>query len=260
MLNDVVACTGCGRVLRLDAAFCPNCGRPRGAEPGNTIPGATTLPDDSFSGRWAELRTVIWLFGLLLASSLVLGWVSRIDRSPWPEAITSGIDAVVILAFAIWRYRAILPLLRLPTLTARSFLAVSTVIAISFGTIWTYFAILKSAGFPFIHLAQSFRNAHWSTASMFVLVCLMPAIFEELAFRGVIQSGLERVLDEREALVIQAALFSVLHLTPLIFASHFLIGLCFGYVRRRTGSLYPGMVLHGSWNAFVLAGELYGFA
>ena len=92
---------------------------------------------------------------------------------------------------------------------------------------------------------------------MFVLVSLMPAFVEELGFRGFIQSTLNHVFHEREAWLIQAALFSVLHLSPLIFPSHFLMGLCFGYMRLRTKSLYPGMALHASWNAFVLYKEIF---
>jgi len=87
------------------------------------------------------------------------------------------------------------------------------------------------------------------------LVSAMPAVFEELAFRGVIQTALESVLDRREAWLIQGALFSVLHLTPLSFPSHFLMGLCFGYLRTRSRSLYPGMLLHATWNALVLMAE-----
>jgi len=33
------------------------------------------------------------------------------------------------------------------------------------------------------------------------------------------------------------------------------MGLCFGYLRTRSRSLYPGMLLHAAWNAFVLMAE-----
>ena len=68
---------------------------------------------------------------------------------------------------------------------------------------------------------------------------LTPALFEELAFRGVIQSGLTSVVRSREAWLIQAALFSVLHLSPVVFPSHFVMGLTFGYLRLKSRSLYP---------------------
>ena len=35
-----------------------------------------------------------------------------------------------------------------------------------------------------------------------------------------------------------------------------LMGLCLGYMRRRSRSIYPGMLLHGCWNALVVLGEL----
>ena len=92
---------------------------------------------------------------------------------------------------------------------------------------------------------------------MFLGVSVMPAVFEELAFRGVIQSSLEHVFTGVEAWLIQGALFSVLHLFPIMFPSHFLMGLWLGWLRRRSGSVYPGMLMHGLWNALVLAHELH---
>ena len=67
---------------------------------------------------------------------------------------------------------------------------------------------------------------------------------------------LEHTVDARDAWLIQAALFSVLHPSPIVFPSHFVMGLVFGYLRLRSRSLYPGMVLHTTWNALVLFAEI----
>src|ERR1700678_1459671 len=66
------------------------------------------------------------------------------------------------------------------------------------------------------------------------------SIVEEVAFRG----------------VIQGPLFGLLHLSPLVFPSHMLMGLCFGFLRNRSNSLYPGMLVHGGWNARVIYSEI----
>jgi membrane protease YdiL (CAAX protease family) len=121
-----------------------------------------------------------------------------------------------------------------------------------------YFWLIERLGVPVATVSGTLAEAGWPLWAMLLLISVMPAIFEELAFRGVIQSSLERVFNARDAWLIQAALFSVLHLSPLIFPSHFLMGLCFGYMRRRSRSIYPGMLLHGSWNALVLLEELPG--
>ena len=210
-----------------------------------------------FASHWKEIKQVSWLFGLLLFSSFVLGLTARAITSPRPEAIASGIDAAIVLAFASLHYRDILPLLGLPKLSARGALELLG-LALSFiAVMGAYFVLIQRAGAPILHIATTYKQFGWPVWSMFLLVSAMPALFEELAFRGVIQSALERVLGEREAWIIQAALFSVLHLLPMMFLSHFVMGLCFGYMRRQSKSLYPGMILHAGWNALVLYQELY---
>jgi membrane protease YdiL (CAAX protease family) len=92
---------------------------------------------------------------------------------------------------------------------------------------------------------------------VFLTISIAPAIVEELTFRGLIQSSLERVFSVRDALLIQAALFGILHLLPFMFPSHFLMGLCFGFLRNRSRSLYPGMLMHAAWNAWVISSELH---
>lgn len=250
-------CPACQGALREGALFCSNCGYNGTASP--AIPYRKELQSSTtrFASHWGEIKQVSWLFGLLLFGSFVLGMTARAIASPWPEAIASGIDAAIILTFASLRYRDILPLLGLPRLSARGALELLG-LALSFIAIMgAYFTLIQRAGVPVDHIAPAFKQFGWPVWSMFLLVSAMPAIFEELAFRGVIQSALERVLGEREAWLIQAALFSVLHLLPMMFLSHFVMGLCFGYMRRRSKSLYPGIILHAGWNALVLYQELY---
>jgi membrane protease YdiL (CAAX protease family) len=55
---------------------------------------------------------------------------------------------------------------------------------------------------------------------------------------------------------VQAALVSALHLSPVILVTHFAMGLAFGWVRRLSGSLFPGIMLHGAWNAWVVVSSI----
>jgi membrane protease YdiL (CAAX protease family) len=91
------------------------------------------------------------------------------------------------------------------------------------------------------------------------MISLVPGVVEEVAFRGVLQTRLSKILTQKEALLLQAALFSVLHLSPAIFVSHFVMGLLLGWVRMKTGHIYYGMLLHMAWNALVLLQELKVF-
>lgn len=87
----------------------------------------------------------------------------------------------------------------------------------------------------------------------FLTLCVMPAVLEELLFRGVMQSLL-RPHGAALAIVGQAVLFALLHgsLSGIVFALP--AGLFFGLLAELSGSLWPGAVLHFSNNAlaFVL--------
>ena len=252
-------CVACHAPLRATARFCARCGNALSV---SAIPPANAPAVDlpaigaKIALYWREIKRVGWLFGLLLSSSFVLGLVSRFDSSPWPGVITAAVDAGVVFTFVISRFRTLAPLLGLPRLDARA--ALELVLAsLGFALVLSgYFALLQHLGVPMVDYPRVYEKAHWPVWSMFALVSVVPAVVEELAFRGVIQSSLEQVGSDLEAWLIQAALFSVLHLSPIIFPSHFVMGLWFGWLRRRTQSVYPGMLMHALWNAMVLVGDL----
>lgn len=250
------SCPECGGLIRAGAQFCSSCGCGIGAAVVRDR-AQRAASESRFAARWSDLKRTVWLFGLLLLSSLVFGFVFRVDASPWTDVVFSAADAVIVLAFVAGHLRDLRPLLTVPRPDPRTALGLGTVALLFLGAMTGYFNLLEHMGVPVAQASDTYVRAGWPLWSMVLLISVTPAVFEELAFRGVIQSNLERVLGRREAWLIQAAFFSVLHLTPLAFPSHFVMGLCFGYMRTRSRSLYPGMVLHAAWNALVLFGELH---
>jgi membrane protease YdiL (CAAX protease family) len=84
-------------------------------------------------------------------------------------------------------------------------------------------------------------------------IAVFPAIFEEMAFRGVIVPCLHRALTEKETIAVTAIMFMVLHLS-VFSAPHLLIlGCALAYVRLRSGSIWPCVLMHFVHNAMVLA-------
>ncbi len=81
---------------------------------------------------------------------------------------------------------------------------------------------------------------------------MVPAVFEELAFRGVIQPGLARAHGPAVGVVGGALLFSLIHLYPYQMVGVFLPGLAFGYLSHVSRSVVPAMVAHGFLNLFAL--------
>ena len=88
-----------------------------------------------------------------------------------------------------------------------------------------------------------------------LVFALMPAIAEELAFRGYMLSGLRRGYRVATAVLISAFLFAFLHAIISLFQQFFsalVLGLILGIIALRTGSLFPGSVLHFTSNSLAV--------
>jgi len=81
------------------------------------------------------------------------------------------------------------------------------------------------------------------------------AIAEELVFRGAIQGGLELRLGRTGAAIAAAVLYACGHLAsgfPALVGLALVLGLFWGLLRARTGSLWPGVLSHVVWDLFVV--------
>ena len=78
----------------------------------------------------------------------------------------------------------------------------------------------------------------------------LPAIFEELSFRGVLQPLLIRATGSAFlGIGLTAIVFSAIHLQFYGFLPRVLLGALFGWLAHRSGSLIPGMAAHFANNA-----------
>jgi membrane protease YdiL (CAAX protease family) len=198
-------------------------------------------------------------FGAVLLATSILGMIAvRAFKAPEVEvslALTLA-DAAVVVAHATAHRRIIARLLgRLEV--GRALARDLALAGIALGAVVpAYFEVVCRMGFEVERVVDPYVARGWSPWSIYVLMCVAPAAVEEVAFRGLTMERLGRVVSSREAWVIQAAVFAVLHLSPVIFLSHFIIGLLLGWLRRRTQSLYPGMFLHAAYNALIVTAEL----
>lgn len=77
----------------------------------------------------------------------------------------------------------------------------------------------------------------------FISAAVLPAIFEELVFRGICISCL-RPVGTKFAVIVSAAIFGLAHVDPLQSMFAFLFGLLIGGAFVATGSIWPGVLLH----------------
>lgn len=88
-----------------------------------------------------------------------------------------------------------------------------------------------------------------------VVIALLPAVGEELVFRGLIQGKLyEATKNSHVSIWIAAVLFSAIHMQFFGFVPRLLLGALFGYLYYWSGSLTLAMLAHFVNNGFAVVG------
>jgi sodium transport system permease protein len=85
-----------------------------------------------------------------------------------------------------------------------------------------------------------------------LLMAMLPAICEELAFRGFILSGLRHLGHKWRAIVISSIMFGVTHTVLQQSLVTSIVGAVIGYVAVQSGSIFPAMMFHFTHNATTL--------
>lgn len=83
-------------------------------------------------------------------------------------------------------------------------------------------------------------------------VAILPAIIEELLFRGMIYRGIENKNNRQIAIIVSALLFALLHMNFNQMCYAFVMGLAFAFVIYLTDNLIVSILLHMLFNTFTV--------
>lgn len=209
--------------------------------------------------RAAPVLKQMLLLALFFWAALLLSQSSRgfeLLPAPWQGMLLEALFALVVIAALRMGAEAGLTL-RIDARAWRAALLATLLLAV--------FVALRSVGLLALGMGS---GGGWPGWAFLLYQASMPGIAEELVYRGVIQSRLNRLFGARWNLfgarvgwgfVITAVLFWAVHafrvepgaglsfywptLTLQLWA-----GLVFGWIRERTGSLIPAIVSHNILN------------
>ena len=88
----------------------------------------------------------------------------------------------------------------------------------------------------------------WQVLTMMLVVCLVPAFFEELLFRGMVLNSVKKY-GMSKAIVITSVIFALLHNDLSSFVGLAVLGLACGFGVLMTGCVFSGMLTHFAFNA-----------
>lgn len=241
---------------RLAPSFCRHCGAP-GVQPGRHCPSCGTLSTvapaaaDDGAGASRGFFSALALFFVLLTTLLVpLAVATEVDAA-WLDRLLV-LDAVLVAGWVLAHRRRLAP--QLTTLgRPRDWLiatgAVPLTVAVALGNV----ALMHSMfGAEPIELTDLYALAGYPLWAALLAHAVQPAVVEELAFRGVMFEAFERVMEPRTVVIVTALMFMVLHLALLGLVFLVVMGLLLGWLRLRSGSIYPAMWLHLCHNTVMI--------
>jgi membrane protease YdiL (CAAX protease family) len=195
--------------------------------------------------------------------SAVVGWTLRLRFIDFGFRMVLGALVVLILLPLLFGYLQRRPWflrylrhLRLtsghtPRLTVAATAASMTILVALVIGLGAYLGVLE------------FNPDSWSEDSRWfvVILTLVPGIWEELAFRGLMLANLQQRYGPWAAIVITATLFGLMHLTDLVIQEPSevvfevimatALGIAWGYLTAKTESVAPAMILHYSVNVLI---------
>lgn len=235
-------CRECGAALGPDVGACVRCG---------TVPGPVEPPRPADGSIGRGVASALALYFVLLLTLLVPLVVKPTDVLALLDKILI-VDTVVVLIWALVHRDDIGPLLRRVGTASDwglTLLAVPVTVTVALANVWLATEVL---GVPDVDLFQIYFDAGYSLPLVLVLMAVQPAVVEELAFRGIVMERLSALVEPKVALVIAAVLFASLHLAFLSIVFLIVLGLIAGWLRLRSGSLYPAIALHLLHNTCVI--------
>jgi membrane protease YdiL (CAAX protease family) len=247
-------CGVCAAPLRTAARFCGRCGAEQGfmvardAGAGRPLQEAPVGPTARYTGgRSLVIALVAYAAALLPALILLAGdgvvSVSQIETGEL-AILGAAIAGVIVLGRPGWAA------LRLPQLRGGD-------VAIGLAGVAAVLGLVQGLEHLVPHWFLDdtflFKLESYSLLGAILSAAILPAVAEELLFRGVIMHGLRGVFSDRTAIAVSAMMFATIHMALLSWPHLCLLGVLLGAARIRTGSVWPGVLLHALYNAAVLA-------
>ncbi|QTN31960.1 CPBP family intramembrane metalloprotease [Akkermansiaceae bacterium] len=246
-------CGYCGHHLDSRVYFCPGCAKPhRSIELGLTpsMPKFENIETRLRTGA-PDVWTVFFAFLSAMMVSAFIGLAIWGKDNLGPVMLLVQLAIFVTTAFALVRYWAdVRPLLAVTgfgkTAAWAGLALLIPMLALNYGYHSVLVALLDIE-------MEDYGSFFGSRAGAILFICVMPAVVEEIAFRGIIQHRFESVVGPWVAIAASSVLFSAAHMS--ILSGPYLAGLgaLLGWMKWKSGSLYPPMLAHFAHNLVVIS-------
>lgn len=204
----------------------------------------------------AVLLLIVRFFGQFLLP-IAMNWQSLfLQTATLQIALIAG--PAVLMALLLTRRPAKTLLLQRPS-EGSSSLFLAALLALAMHPVVSTFSNGIRALYPIsdqtlakLDAMQGLLSDAPSLSTLLILVALLPAVCEELAFRGFILSGLSRMRNKWLAILVSSLFFGIAHQLLQQSITAFAVGMLIGFVAIKTKSIFPCMLYHLIHNSLPL--------
>lgn len=239
-------CSECGTTVAVHHRYCKNCGAYLGDQ---------AVSINIFNNQ--ALRQLFFFYFIYLFICLMVkhtSWFGSYDQLFWIELLL----AIITGTFAWQNRKQVLPLLRIRQLKGK--LLAGVLLTAIFSSVLVSLSI-REVNITFfnseVSYYQAFKMYHFPVALMIYSIAVLPAFFEELAFRGVMYNFCASFLDERLVVAVTAFLFAIMHLSLISLVWLLPFGFFLGYMRQRYRTIWYGVAFHFMFNLTAVLIDLY---
>lgn len=243
-LPDKKPCVKCGVLILPQTKFCNSCGY------------AQVDKINESANKWRLLQQSAIFYGIYIIVCSLGNFVDSFKTFGWSlviEVIIAG-TAVIFFAYNWAQTKLVLrwPNFSIQKLSAYCGLAMLGSFLVHYAVGWLNVTIFSKEEHFYYFFAGSYGAMFW----IIFFTAVLPALFEELGFRGYLLQVLLKVADKEQAIYISAFLFAIIHLS---FVSLFWLipfALFIGRMRIRENTIWYGIFFHFCFNLTACLFEL----
>ncbi len=249
-------CSYCGARLVPEFYFCVSCATPY-KDTGSVLPRLRPelLTDGVLIAKKApHVAPLFWTYFAVIVTTGVICYVFLKDSHPYIGLLfrTVSLFVTTCVFTALYWPSLVVQFKRIGFFRPAALLGILALVPL-LAINYVYHGWLSDKmGIDPTYVFDQLRETGLGSAGLVMFFCVIPAIIEEIAFRGLVQHWLAVAISPARALVLASALFAALHFSIISAPYLFAVGMLLGWVKWKTNSLYPSMLIHLLHNLIVV--------
>ena len=238
-----MTCNNCQNSITQNAVFCGKCG-------------AKKEDSKSTSDYNQHIKKIAFIFFTLVTYITVLN-LSEITNNKTNSIIIDVIFSVIVLLFTFYDRQTIKRILQIPKGNKKTVIYIVIIAPILAFLVHHFADLLNERLFHQMKISDVYQTSFsiFDFSISVLSIAIFPAIFEELAFRGVIFQELTKITNLKIAIIISSILFTILHFSLISILWIFPIGIVLGYLRAKYRTLWYGVLAHFIYNLSIIVLE-----